>query len=178
MFNNLIGGGNTQSFKNYAQQATDIVTKNNSKVTTDNLPQQVPPPLAQQVPIPEPQVPIPEPQVSIPEPQVPIPEPQVPIPEPALEPGPDNRENNAKNINEENNNGVNNNLNVNVSNEDFNSLPKNKINLIAKLEMLKSVNEDIPVEVINALIYILSYDQKQNIFKKMREFIKNNDNIV
>ena len=44
--------------------------------------------------------------------------------------------------------------------------------------MLKSVNEDIPVEVINALIYILSYDQKQNIFKKMREFIKNNDNIV
>ena len=44
--------------------------------------------------------------------------------------------------------------------------------------MLKSVNEEIPIKVINALIYILSYEQKQSIFKNMREFIKNNDNIV
>ena len=37
MFNNLIGGGNTQAFKNYAQQATEIVTKNNSKITPQPL---------------------------------------------------------------------------------------------------------------------------------------------
>ena len=73
---------------------------------------------------------------------------------------------------------LNNNLNINLSNEELNSLPKNKRNLVAKLEMLKSVNEDIPIKVINALIYILSYEQKQSIFKNMREFIKNNDNIV